>query len=796
MPWMARHKRYALLIAILLIAGLLRTIALTKSPPGLYLDEAVVGYDAYSLWHTGRDHHGAFLPIALRAFNDYRGALFSYLMAPLVGLGGLYVFTVRLASSYLGILVVAAAFRATYELCRGRSPDRRAATAGLAAAGLLAILPWHVHFSRMAIETNSAALLMTLTVIGFARWRRTAQRGWLLAAAVFAGLGLYTYAVMKLTLPLIVGSLAIVDLRRLWIHRREVALAGLVGLCIATPMMVQTVRHPEQMQDHFRQISIAQSGESAGAILREAGSNLIANLTPRYLFVSGSPDLLFHPQYGGQLPLTEAPLILLGVVSVLGGRKSGSRSGRAWVIGWLLITLVPAILTHQPSGTGNPQRTLPAVVPWEILAGLGVAHLATWQIRPARLALGIAFVAGLTVEMAGFYTYYFREYPREAAATFHAGMDELVSTIETYVDDYDVIYFTPFTNDLPYIHVLFFSRYDPAVLQNDLPVTDPTAPDRVVRLGKFMFVDQSVELWQHGMPGLYVVPQGAVDAQGADLDRIVPRPAGLPSFEVLGRSAPPVALGRWIAQCSVPVPPLAGHVLDQIAGPRDARRTVFDCTQTWLYPGGNRDGVYILHRDALPAPGTASTWLDSFIDPSRPAWQMDVTTWGIQPFSAYQPVGEPPDVTKVPRATAPADTTPLTLADLYTTAVPLSGGLTFLDAAMRPATPDGTPIEFMTTWRVTAPITRAFSIMAHIVTLEGEMLGAADALGVSPLELRPGDVFVQRHVLAAGSSAEAGVWLRTGAYWLDTSERWTVDIAAGSQHPSDAIFVDLTPVDR
>ena len=46
-------------------------VSLEQSPPGFAQDEACESYDAYSLWHTGRDQHGVLLPAVMRAFNDY-----------------------------------------------------------------------------------------------------------------------------------------------------------------------------------------------------------------------------------------------------------------------------------------------------------------------------------------------------------------------------------------------------------------------------------------------------------------------------------------------------------------------------------------------------------------------------------------------------------------------------------------------------------------------------------------------------------------------------------------------------
>ncbi len=73
------NRKHALwlMLAVLLLASGLRMIALETTPPGFYVDEAIESYDAYALWHTGRDHHGARFPITPGGVNDYRSQLCS-----------------------------------------------------------------------------------------------------------------------------------------------------------------------------------------------------------------------------------------------------------------------------------------------------------------------------------------------------------------------------------------------------------------------------------------------------------------------------------------------------------------------------------------------------------------------------------------------------------------------------------------------------------------------------------------------------------------------------------------------
>ncbi len=94
------------LIPILLLASVLRVWNLANYPSGFNADEAALGYNAYSLYLTGRDEHGHALPVNLESFGDFKPALYSYLLVPLVGVGGLTEWVVRLPSALFGVLAV------------------------------------------------------------------------------------------------------------------------------------------------------------------------------------------------------------------------------------------------------------------------------------------------------------------------------------------------------------------------------------------------------------------------------------------------------------------------------------------------------------------------------------------------------------------------------------------------------------------------------------------------------------------------------------------------------------------
>ena len=147
------------LVLILLLSLGLRVWQINSFPSGLNADEAALGYNAYSLLTTGKDEHGHPWPVNLESFGDFKPAGYAYLLMPFIKVLGLNEFAVRLPSAIFGILGVLGIYLLTKSLYLTPNPPpnlgegepiRVGEVPGLLSALLLAISPWHLHFSRGA----------------------------------------------------------------------------------------------------------------------------------------------------------------------------------------------------------------------------------------------------------------------------------------------------------------------------------------------------------------------------------------------------------------------------------------------------------------------------------------------------------------------------------------------------------------------------------------------------------------------------------------------------------------------
>jgi 4-amino-4-deoxy-L-arabinose transferase-like glycosyltransferase len=304
----------------------------------------------------------------------------------------------------------------------------------------------------------------------------------------------------------------------------------------------------------------------------------------------------------------------------------------------------------------------------------------------------------------------------------------------------------------------------------------------------------------HPRPGRYVISVTALqrgwpeDPDAYAWFRQTPPTAELAySFFVYDIDPPPL---EWFGQCTVPAAPLIPELVALGFGQKDLRRIYFDCTSAWLYPGGGEQpGAYGLHHEIVPEkahtfpsllpslPQATDAFIARRLADLRLSFDMRRYTRQFPAFVLYEQertpsMPSPQSVAALPVATLPSK---MTLSQM--TPLALDGPLTFLGATVYP---DGTGLDVETWWQVTqAPGVHFFSIMGHLLTTQGEVLSVADGLGVSPEMLRAGDILVQRHRFPAARGT--AFWLRTGAYWLDSMERWTVAGVPGA----DALFVPV-----
>lgn len=351
----------ALLAGITLLAFVLRLVELDALPLGLWRDEARHGMLALQIW---RDP--SFRPVYVVEGADLPALLF-YLMAPVLGMFGPGVASVRLVSAMAGALVPLALWWAAHPLLGSH--------AAVLGAALLAWSSWALSMSRWGFPATLDQLL-TLAAIGLAlrsirpdSKQKNLWYGFL--SGVLAALAAYAYHTGRLT-PLVLALLVALMLgrdRASW--RRALpglAAAVLAGLLVLVPLLWFIAGDFSGYNRRTGAVAFY-TNEDAGV---HAPLLLLLRNAQRYLLmwhVAGDANGRHHAPGAPMVDAVSGVLLLLGVLLALAVRQN---KPMRVVLAWLALGMLPGLLS---TGAPHAMRGLPALAPACVLAGMALAVL-------------------------------------------------------------------------------------------------------------------------------------------------------------------------------------------------------------------------------------------------------------------------------------------------------------------------------------------------------------------------------------------------------------------------------------
>ncbi|MBI5465426.1 glycosyltransferase family 39 protein, partial [Candidatus Gottesmanbacteria bacterium] len=352
-----------LLIAIFFLAFFLRFYKLGDVPPGLYIDEASIGYNAYSVLTTGKDEFGEKFPLWFRSFGDYKPPVYIYLTSVSMAIFGKNEWAVRFPSAFFGTLTVLITYfliKKLFMLSGG--------VFALLTSLLLAISPWHLQFSRAAFEANVGLFLFILgTFLALMFWQKTKAIFLFFSFFVF-GLTLYTYHIYRLITPIWLIMLIIFFLRNSPKFLKAITLASLFLLLITMPVIRYSLSSQGQARFNLTSAFAYQKPLDYPAIFMR---NYLSYFSLPFLFAYG--DGIGRHQIDGFGPLSywQIPFFLIGLIILFKRRREVMA---LMVLLFLLLSPLPAALA-QPSP--HVLRSLPLVIPIYLTMAMGIT--VCWQ---------------------------------------------------------------------------------------------------------------------------------------------------------------------------------------------------------------------------------------------------------------------------------------------------------------------------------------------------------------------------------------------------------------------------------
>jgi 4-amino-4-deoxy-L-arabinose transferase-like glycosyltransferase len=487
-----------LLILIIGLALFLRVFKLADFPTGLNADEAAIGYNAYSLLQTGKDEFGHPWPINFQSFNDFKPGLYFYLVLPFVKILGLNEWAVRLPSAILGTLTVLL----IYFLVKELFGDKEGESWGLIAAFVLAVSPWHLHFSRGGWETNAATFFMTAG--GLFLFKALKKPKFYLPAIFFLLAAMFTYHSARVIVPLLSLGWLFLNWPKIWIKRNwpwlsSAAISGvfLLGLLLwsmsgqagssrFSGVGLFADQGPLWRANELR----GQHGNSLLIFAKvihnqylEYGiqflDNYLKHFSGNFLFISGDEIQRNRIPGMGQMYWVELPFLVLGFYFLL-KRKPENWQFLFW---WLIAAPIASALTFQ---SPHAIRALSLIIPLSIIISFGLERL--WQRQKGNYFL-MAMIVFLYLLNFGFYLrQYYYSYPQVYPAAWEDGFRELGEYVKKNESRFKRIYITD-KYDQPYILLAFYLKYPPAEFQKEAKLSsrDKFGFSTVENFGQYYF---------------------------------------------------------------------------------------------------------------------------------------------------------------------------------------------------------------------------------------------------------------------------------------------------------------------
>lgn len=474
---------WILLISIILLAGVVRIWQLGAIPPSPDWDEVALGYDAYSILHTGRDEFGKFLPVVLRSFDDYKPALYAYIAIPSILIFGLNTFAVRFPSALFGIISVIAVFFLIRELFK---EYKYRDYLSLLSSFLLAISPWSIQFSRVGFESNTGVTLNMLMVLFFLKGLK---KPWMLSlSAFFAGLSIYSYQSEKVFTPLLVLVIVIIFWKKLFaINKKYILSAVILGIIVVVPMALYILGNraallrvtgtsvfssqTELLKTNIKKLEQDKlNNDKIGTLLdnrrfvygKTIISGYISHFDLNWLFITG--DISRHHAPGmGLLYLFEFPFILLGIYKLFFGPSVDGfdKKTKFLILSWFLISPIPASIT---TGVPHAVRTLNFLPTWQIFAALGILSTFIFINKYKNIKWFFYFVFGLMFIFN--FSYYLNQYFVQQnyynSQDWQYGYKQAVHEVDKIQEKYTKIVVSDNQPmDKSYMFFLFYLKYPP-----------------------------------------------------------------------------------------------------------------------------------------------------------------------------------------------------------------------------------------------------------------------------------------------------------------------------------------------
>lgn len=502
-----------ILVSILCLSAFLRFYRLASLPPSLEWDEVATGYDAYSILKTGKDQFGNFFPLTFRSIDDYKPPLYTYLVTVSIAIFGWNDFAVRFPAAFMGVLAVLTTYAMTYELFRRRK-------LALLSSLLLAISPWHVNFSRLALETNSTIFFTTAGIWAFFIGLKNGK--FLILASVFFGLNLYLYHNARVFTPLIGIVLLFFYAKEIWKHQKYMIVSAVIvaifvirlipimfsiegqmrfiGTSIFTPDIPLETYKEKQQYISWKKDDNNNGEELLGKVFHSEKVFFALKILKNYISHYNPSFWLFTDDYKrhhvsgmGLLYFPDMPFIYIGLFFLF---KQNHRRSVFLLLLWFLFAPISAAVTRDVPHALRSVIFLPTFQIFISIALIGLFD--RLKQKKYTKIFSFTFIIFLYVLNNAFFLHqYFVHFAKDTSQEWQYGRREAALFADTVKDKFDqIIVSTKLEHSN--LFFLYYLKYDPIKYLQEGGTNSGGWAEQRNKFDKYLFKQFSYEEMKDG----------------------------------------------------------------------------------------------------------------------------------------------------------------------------------------------------------------------------------------------------------------------------------------------------------
>lgn len=464
-------KTNLIFVFIVVLAAFLRFYKLGTIPMGIVNDEAGYMYSAYSIWMTGHDLAGKFLPLSINLDNSF-SPIPIYLGAPFIGILGLSPFVGRLPFALIGLGSVILIYFIAKQLFNNRG-------IALASMFVIAVSPWHIQFSRAAYDAGLVVFLILLGTYLFMKGIK-AGGGVLWSIPIFI-LAFYTYHATKIFLvfyiPLLLFYYRVELLKIKKVFLIFVVVSILTLLSFLVVMKTQNVTRQNVLlwndtETAKQVVDLERAKNSAPFFIREIFNNkplyflrimrenYLEAFSPNLLFLYGERSAIYGIHFRGPLYIIELPLLILGLYFLFAKAK---KPNRLFILVAIFLAPLPSAVTLDKAYMSRSVMLLPF---FSILIGCGIYYLSHDLFAKNKKIYIAAFISiYIFLIISYFYQYQFR-YSIYGAETWHKSSRDLAIYMGAKKNENKNIYLFD-SEEMFLMQYGVFNKLNPLVMQKE-----------------------------------------------------------------------------------------------------------------------------------------------------------------------------------------------------------------------------------------------------------------------------------------------------------------------------------------